>query len=176
MISGTLGAALLVAAGLAVFPLSGIMAGSQSASAAGDPVVAAAGDIACDPANHNFNGGNGTSGACLQKATYNLLTQINPAAVLPLGDNQYYCASYQAFVGSYALSWGNVLSKTYPSVCNHEYLTNGGSSPSEATGCDSSNSNAAGYFRYFTAAAKEGTTGQGWYSFDVGSWHLIAIN
>src|SRR5450759_1882124 len=33
---------------------------------------------------------------------------------------------------------------------------------------------AAGYFNYFGAAA--GIPGQGYYSFDVGSWHLIALN
>jgi hypothetical protein len=55
-------------------------------------------------------------------------------------------------------------------VGNHEYLTSGG------TGCDSGNQNAAGYFRYYAAAPDEGTVGRGWYSFDLGSWHLIALN
>jgi Predicted phosphohydrolases len=133
-------------------------------------VIAAAGDIACDPSNSNFNGGQGKSGACQQLATATVLQQINPVAVLALGDNQYYCGGYQAFLNSYALSWGQLLSKTYPSVGNHEYLTSGG------TGCDSSNQNAAGYWRYYAGAADEGNAGQGWYSFDVGSWHLIALN
>ena len=39
-----------------------------------------------------------------------------------------------------------------------------------ATGCDSTNTGAAGYFQYFGAAA--GKPGQGYYSFDVGTWHL----
>src|ERR687884_556861 len=56
----------------------------------------------------------------------------------------------------------------HPSIGNHEYLTSGG------TGCDSGNANAAGYFRYFGSAA--GQAGRGYYSFDVGSWHLIALN
>ena len=34
------------------------------ALAASDPVIAAAGDIACDPTNSSFNNGNGTSGSC----------------------------------------------------------------------------------------------------------------
>ena len=142
----------------------------QPAAAAADPVIVAAGDIACDPTNSNFNGGNGTSGLCAQKATSALIGAIKPAAVLPLGDNQYYCGGLAAFQQSYALSWGQYLSKTYPVVGNHEYLTSGG------TGCDSSNLNAAGHFTYFAGAAKEGTSGQGWYSFNVGKWHLIAIN
>ena len=139
-----------------------------SAAAAGDPVIAAAGDIACDPANSNFNNGNGSSNACRQLYTSNLLVNAGLAAVLDLGDNQYYCGGYQAFQQSYDLSWGRVKSITHPSVGNHEYLTSGG------TGCDSSNTNAAGYFQYFGAAA--GTQGQGWYSFNVGSWHIIALN
>jgi hypothetical protein len=37
---------------------------SDTAFAASDPVIAAAGDIACDPAHVNFNNGNGTSDSC----------------------------------------------------------------------------------------------------------------
>jgi hypothetical protein len=43
-----------------------------------------------------------------------------------------------------------------------------------ATGCDAGNADAAGYFAYFGAAA--GNPAQGWYSFDVGTWHVIALN
>src|SRR5260221_7610266 len=32
-----------------------------------DPVIATAGDIACDPSNSNFNGGNGATNSCPQK-------------------------------------------------------------------------------------------------------------
>jgi acid phosphatase type 7 len=134
----------------------------------GDPVIAAAGDIACDPTNSNFNAGNGTSNSCRQRYTSNLIVNSGVAAVLALGDNQYYCAGYQAFQQSYALSWGQFKSITYPVVGNHEYLTSGG------TGCDTSNAGASGHFSYFGAAA--GQAGQGWYSYDVGSWHLIALN
>ena len=165
---GTLTLSLVLGAVALVF--SGVLSSGRTASASADPVIAAAGDIACDPSNSNFNGGQGKSGACQQLATYTVLQQINPVAVLALGDNQYYCGGYQAFLNSYALSWGQLLSKTYPSVGNHEYLTSGG------TGCDSSNQNAAGYWRYYAGAADEGNAGQGWYSFDVGSWHLIALN
>ena len=61
------------------------------ALAASDPVIAAAGDIACDPTSSSFNTGNGTSSACRQKYTSDLLVDMNPAAVLAFGDNQYYC-------------------------------------------------------------------------------------
>lgn len=131
-----------------------------------DPVIAAAGDIACDPASSNFNAGHGTGSSCRQEYTANDLAGAQ--TVLALGDNQYYCGGLAAFQQSYDLSWGRYKSITRPAVGNHEYLTSGG------TGCDSSNINGAGYFTYFGAAA--GEQGKGYYSFDVGSWHLIALN
>jgi chitodextrinase len=140
----------------------------QAVLAAADPVIAAAGDIACDPTNSNFNNGNGSSGSCRQKYTSDLLVNGGFAAVLPLGDIQYYCGGYQAFLQAYDLSWGRVKSITRPVVGNHEYLTSGG------TGCNNANAGAAGYFQYFGAAA--GTPGQGYYSYDIGAWHIIAIN
>ena len=143
-------------------PVSGV------AIAATDPVIAAAGDIACDPASSSFNSGKGTSSACRQLYTSNILVNAGLSAVLDLGDNQYYCGGYQAFLNSYDLSWGRVKGITHPSVGNHEYLTSGG------TDCNINNAGAAGYFQYFGSAA--GNPGQGYYSFDVGSWHLIALN
>ena len=133
----------------------------------GDPVVMAAGDIACDPNDGSFNGGSGTSGSCRQKATSDLLLAADPAAVLALGDIQYNCGGYEAFLRSFDLSWGRLKSITYPAVGNHEYDTSGG------TGCSTS-SNAGGYFQYFGSRA--GQQGKGWYSFDVGQWHLISLN
>jgi hypothetical protein len=138
-------------------------------ASSGDPVIAAAGDIACDPSSTNFNSGNGSSNACREKYTAALLN-TSLAGILDLGDNQYYCGSLSAYQQSYGISWGTSALKaiTHPSVGNHEYLTSGG------TGCDSTNSGAAGYFSYFGSAA--GTQGQGYYSFNIGSWHLIALN
>src|SRR5690349_15131644 len=141
---------------------------SEVALAASDPVIAAAGDIACDPTSSGFNGGNGISGSCRQKYTSDLLVNGGFAAVLPLGDNQYYCGGYQAFLQAYDLSWGRVKSITRPVVGNHEYLTSGG------TDCTTANAGAAGYFHYFGAAA--GNPSQGYYSYDIGTWHLIALN
>ncbi len=137
-------------------------------AAASDPVIAAAGDIACDPADVFFNGGNGTPTNCRQKDVSNLLVGKGLAAVLPLGDNQYYCGSLAAYNAVYDPTWGRVKSITHPVVGNHENLTTGG------TGCDSSNAQAAGYYRYFGAAA--GLPSQGYYSYDIGAWHLVALN
>jgi acid phosphatase type 7 len=125
---------------------------------AGDPIVAAAGDIACDPASSSFNGGSGTSSSCRQKATSELLLNMSPTAVLPLGDTQYEDGALDKFEQSYDPSWGRVKAITRPAVGNHEYLTPG----------------ATGYFDYFGAAA--GDRSRGYYSYDVGSWHLVALN
>ena len=146
---------------------------TSAVAAAGDPVIAAAGDYGCDPLNASYNNLNGSlNGAqCQQKATSNLLVNGNFSAVLALGD-QHYCGSLPEYQQAYDPTWGRVKSITHPIPGNHEYLTDGGSTP--ATGCDSSNAGAAGYFNYFGSAA--GTPGQGWYSFDIGAWHLIALN
>ena len=140
----------------------------DSALAASDPVIAAAGDISCDPASSSFNGGNGSATSCRQKYTSNLMVNAGLAAVLPLGDTQYFCGGYQAYLQSYDLSWGRVKDISRPVVGNHEYLTSGG------TDCNPANAGAAGYFNYFGAAA--GNPGQGYYSYDIGDWHLIALN
>ena len=145
-----------------------LSANPKAVLAASDPVIAAAGDIACDPTSSSFNAGNGTSGSCHQKYTADLLINMNPVAVLALGDNQYYCGGYDAFLQAYDLSWGRVKAITHPAVGNHEYLTSGG------TGCTPANGGAAGHFSYFGAAA--GQPGKGYYSYDIGAWHLIALN
>jgi hypothetical protein len=127
--------------------------------------IAAAGDIACDPANPAFNGGAGTSSQCREQSTADLIGAANPDAVLALGDNQYECAGYDAFLQSYGPSWGRFKSMTFPVLGNHEYQSSGG------TDCSAG---ATGYFRYFGARA--GQSGKGWYSTDLGGWHLIALN
>jgi acid phosphatase type 7 len=128
----------------------------------GDPVIAAAGDIACSPSDSDFNSGNGTSTHCRQKYTSNLLVNAGLAKVLTLGDNQYNSGSFSNFQNSYDLSWGRVKSITRPSAGNHE--------PHPSTG----------YFDYFNGSGVNsgpaGERGKGYYSFNVGAWHLIALN
>jgi chitodextrinase len=140
-----------------------VFAGTWPAiAAAADPVIAAAGDIACSPSDGDFNSGNGTSTRCRQKYTSNLLVNAGLAKVLTLGDNQYQSGSLSNFQGSYDPSWGRVKSITRPSAGNHE--------PPPSTG----------YYDYFNGVGVSngpaGERGKGYYSFDVGSWHLIALN
>jgi hypothetical protein len=135
---------------LAVVPASRV-------SAVGDPTIAAAGDIACDPTDAAFNGGAGTR-RCHMLATSQLIGSLGVDGVLPLGDTQYDDGQTSDFHLSYDPTWGRFLTVSHPVVGNHEY----------------SDPQAAGYFAYFGPAA--GAKGQGYYSFDVGSWHLIALN
>ena len=123
--------------------------GARPASA--DPVVAAAGDIACaadEPV---------TPRTCHHQATADLVVAANPTGVLALGDQQYDRALLGGFVNSYEPTWGRLKAITHPVPGNHEYL-----------------SGAVDYFAYFGPAA--GDPGKGYYSFDVGAWHLIALN
>jgi hypothetical protein len=122
------------------------------------PRIAAAGDIACDPGDSGFDDGQGSGSACRQLATSDLLVGEGYAAVLVLGDIQYEDGAYGEFLASYDPSWGRVKSITKPVPGNHEYRSAG----------------AAGYFRYFGAAARDPT--KGYYSFDLGGWHLVALN
>ena len=128
-------------------------------AAAQQPVrVVAAGDIACDPASPSFNGGLGTATGCRMLATSDLALALGADAVLALGDTQYESGTPAAFQASYDPTWGRLKAITHPAVGNHEYLTAG----------------AAGYFGYFGAAA--GDPQEGWYSFDLGGWHVVALN
>ena len=87
-----------------------------------------------------------------------LLLDANPGTVATLGDNVYESGTPTEFAECYEPTWGRAKDRTRPSVGNHEYKTPG----------------ASGYFNYFGAAA--GEPGEGYYSYDVGSWHLIALN
>jgi hypothetical protein len=130
-----------------------------------DPVIAAAGDIACDPTGASFNNGDGEPTRCRQKYTSDLLVGAGLSSVLALGDNQYEEGTLEQFQGSYDLSWGRVKSITRPVIGNHEYFSGNGG---------------IGHWDYFNGVGSDngpaGERGKGWYSFDVGDWHLIALN
>jgi hypothetical protein len=136
---------------------------------AGDRVIMTAGDIAC--------GAGSTGSACMQKETSDLLVGGNPDAVLALGDNQYECGDLSDFQNTYGPSWGRVMSKTYPVAGNHEYNTK----PDTGNACYNRPVGAPGYFTYFGDRATPLQPGctvscNGYYSYDIGDWHLIAIN
>jgi hypothetical protein len=92
-----------------------------------------------------------------QRQTAALIGRRRTTAVLPLGDTQYDDGLFGDYRSSYHPTWGRFLNKTHPVPGNHEY-----------------HSGARGYFRYFGKRAHPAHGG--YYSFDLGRWHLIALN
>lgn len=78
--------------------------------------------------------------------------------VFTVGDLAYFSGTRQEFLNCYDPSWGRHKSRTRPVPGNHEYETPG----------------ASPYFDYFGALA--GPPGLGYYSFELGEWHAIALN
>jgi 3',5'-cyclic AMP phosphodiesterase CpdA len=78
--------------------------------------------------------------------------------VLALGDLAYDRGTREEFRDCYGPSWGRFRDRTYPVPGNHEYASPG----------------AAGYFEFFGERA--GKPEEGWYSFDLGGWHIVALN
>jgi hypothetical protein len=89
--------------------------------------------------------------------TANLLDGI-VGTVFTLGDNVYDRGTAQEFRECYEGSWGRHKERTRPAAGNHDYRTD----------------DAAPYFDYFGDAA--GEKGKGYYSYDLGSWHIVVLN
>lgn len=118
--------------------------------------IVAAGDIACDAAHGPSGGPADPKARCHAPQTAALVRRLHPDAVLALGDTQYFGDDLATYRAGYGASWGAFKSITHPVSGNHEYP------------------HASGYYQYFGAAA--GARNEGWYSFDLGAWHLIALN
>src|SRR5277367_4747172 len=88
------------------------------------------------------------------EATAKLLDHI-PGTVFANGDLAYEHGSDEEFRNCYGPTWGRFKSRTRPSPGNHEYNGN----------------EALGYFRYWGEQA--GTFEKGYYSYDLGSWHVV---
>ena len=92
-----------------------------------------------------------------QQLTATLVEAQHPAAVLVLGDAQYPEGALADYQRNYEPTWGRFKSITRPVPGNHEYKSGG-----------------AGYFAYFGERA--GDPKKGYYSFELGDWHLVALN
>src|SRR6266498_251935 len=118
---------------------------------AADPVFVGAGDIAnCSNTQ--------------DEATAKLLDGI-PGTVFTLGDNVYPDGTATQFQDCYGPTWGRHKDRTRPAVGNHDYHTAG----------------AAGYYSYFGSAASPQDANctsncKGYYSYNLGAWHIIALN
>jgi hypothetical protein len=91
------------------------------------------------------------------EATADLIDGL-PGTVAMLGDSAYDAGTPKEFADCYDPTWGRFKDRTRPAVGNHEYLTAG----------------ASGYFDYFGAAA--GESGKGYYSYELGAWHIVVLN
>ncbi|UXI70274.1 discoidin domain-containing protein [Tahibacter amnicola] len=110
-------------------------------------VVAAAGDLC---------------GSCAQTAA--VVDAIRPQAVIVAGDLAYDNGTLAEFQQRYAPNWGRFKAITRPSPGNHEYNTSG----------------AKGYYDYFNGSGQfsgpAGDRDKGYYSYDLGEWHMVALN
>jgi len=131
----------------------GASPGGPSAPGSGVPTAT----VIQDPVTVAGAGDIGWCGVPQPEATAKLLDAI-PGEVLTLGDNAYPDASAADFRNCYEPNWGRHKYRTHPSLGNHERNTPG----------------AAAYFDYFGENA--GPARLGYYSFDLGSWHLIALD
>ena len=121
---------------------------SQAPGIAVMPVLVGAGDIAdCNTIRDD--------------ATANQLDSI-PGTVFADGDNAYPNGTATNFTDCYDPTWGRHKARTRPVVGNHEYDSSG---------------TAASYFTYFGAATADPLgNGFGYYSYDLGAWHVVVLN
>jgi hypothetical protein len=208
----------------------GVLAGTVFAAAGGfsdqanvwpyapvgtSPVLAAVGDIACQPAaapgeNEKASDRCSTSRWQAQTATADQIEAIQPNLVALLGDEQYQVGRYEDFMGSFDHTYGAFKFLQRPTPGNHEFYdrNKGGFGETGVQGY--------GYFDYYNGYQVDPNTGNpmttsftfnptfggtgtltqptpradgqaghfdtssgvadGWYSYDLGSWHIIALN
>jgi hypothetical protein len=83
-------------------------------------------------------------------------------AVFTLGDNAYQEGTAKQFANCFGSTWGNpkrgIMNKLHPTPGNHDYLSKA----------------ANPYFAYF--GDKAGAAGAGYYSYEVGTWHVVVLN
>jgi hypothetical protein len=87
-----------------------------------------------------------------------LLDNLPVGRIFTLGDNVYQNGTAAEFTNCYRPTWGRHKARIFPTAGNHEYNTSG----------------ATPYYDYFGARA--GPRGLGYYSFDFGAWHVVALN
>lgn len=87
-----------------------------------------------------------------------LLRLYPDAAVFTAGDNVYEDGTAQEYANCYQPSWGRFHDRTWATIGNHEYQLG----------------NADPTFDYF--GYRVGPRGLGYYSFDLGDWHVVMLN
>ena len=90
-------------------------------------------------------------------ATAKLIEKI-PGTVFAAGDLAYERGTTEEFSKCYGTTWGCFKDRTQPVAGNHEY----------------NSANGLAYFAYWGERA--GPRGKGYYSYDLGNWHVVALN
>jgi acid phosphatase type 7 len=152
--------------------------------------MVAVGDIACEP-NDAENaatpaalkcGSPSLGGYDAEYATAQQAYSLRPDAIALMGDEQYEVGKLSDFEGSFEQAWGGLKFLEHPAPGNHEYYNyakKGDNEPAQ---------NGTGYFGYFNGhdasgkpnsqgqAGDDTATNQGWYSYNLGNWHVISLN
>ena len=132
----------------------------ESTAPAFEPLPEIVADVLPDSASDPVLVGAGDIALCNSEgdeATAALLDGIS-GTVFTVGDNAYSRGTAAQFRDCYGPSWGRHRARTRPSPGNHEYYSIG----------------ARPYYGYFGALA--GPSSKGYYSYDVGEWHVVALN
>jgi hypothetical protein len=167
------------------------------------PVLATVGDISCQPTGPvegekqkdvcDKTGTGSTTRFQAQTATANEVEALKPNLVALLGDEQYQVGRYVDFMGSFDHTYGAFKFLHRPAPGNHEFYDEHGETGVKGYG----------YFDYYNGyqlnangttpttafgpdnepiprpdgqAGDFGATGNGWYSYDLGDWHIISLN
>ena len=118
-----------------------------------DPVLVGAGDIAsCAQENDE------KTAALLDEVVATTAESGAETVVFTAGDNAYENGTIEEYEQCYGPTWGRHKDRTRPATGNHEYALG----------------NADGHFQYFGEAS--GRPGAGYYSFDLGTWHVIVLD
>jgi hypothetical protein len=168
------------------------------------PVLATVGDVSCQPGSpvegekpSDVCSGDSTRNAA-QTATANQIEQMQPNLVAILGDEQYQAGRLEDFMGSYDKTYGAFKFLQRPSPGNHEIYTSHGETGDNGDGYfdyfngNQLNADGSPVTDTFTTATGStftqpkprplgqagpvGATGDGWYSYDLGSWHIVSLN
>lgn len=147
---------------LVVVAAFSVQATAQEGGGGGkDPVIAAVGDLVCafGQQTERRPGAPEEIGECKPKQVASIVTEGNSYdAFLPLGDLQYSYGGYWRYEKYWDRYYGDVFDITYPVAGNHEAY----------------NGLFEGYYKYFGKRAHPESNG--YYSFDLGKWHVLALN
>jgi acid phosphatase type 7 len=199
------GVAALVAGVVVGAGMSGLLASGDNAwpyqQTSGSPVLATVGDVSCQPGSpiegekaSDVCSGDTTRNAA-QTATANEIEQMQPDLVAVLGDEQYQAGRLSDFEGSYDHTYGAFKFLQRPAPGNHEFYTSHGETGDLGDGYYDYfngyqlNSDSSPVNDTFTTASgstftqpkprengQAGAAGDGWYSYDLGNWHIISLN